>query len=113
LAIEFDLRCIPFKAKNQLQVFYKGRRLDTCYIPDFVVHEQIVVELKATKELAAEHEAQLMNYMRITRHPVGYIVNFAPVARVQWKRFVISEFLKINSDPIIGKQIHHPTISVH
>ena len=60
LEIEFEIRGIPFKAKNQLRVFYKGRMLETCYIPDFVLHGQIVVELKSVKELATEHEAQLI-----------------------------------------------------
>ena len=97
LEVEFELCEIPYKAKYQLRVFYKGRMLEACYIPDFVVRDQIVVELKAVKELAIEHEAQLMNYMRITRCPVGYLINFGPISRVQWKRFVLSEFLPSNA----------------
>jgi len=41
-----------------------------------------------------EHEAPLLNYMRITRQPVGYLINFGPVGKLEWKRFVLSEFLK-------------------
>jgi GxxExxY protein len=114
LEIEFETRRIPFKAKDQLRVFYKGRMLETCYIPDFVLHGQIVVELKSVKELATEHEAQLLNYMRITRHPVGYLVNFGPVSRVQWKRFVLSEFVR--ADASVGTQVSRDDqrqISVH
>ena len=52
----------------------------------------LVVELKAVSELAPEHEAQLLNYMRIARQPVGYLVNFGHKATLQWKRFVLSEY---------------------
>ena len=47
--------------------------------------------------LAPEHEAQLLNYMRITRHPVGYLINFGPVGKLQWKHFLLSEFLETSS----------------
>ena len=53
----------------------------------------IVAELKAVSTLHPDHEAQLLNYMRITRSPVGYLINFGPIAKVEWKRFVLSDFV--------------------
>src|ERR1700690_4066552 len=76
LEIEFGLRAIPFKPKAELLVFYKEKQLETRYIPDFMVFDKIVVELKAVSELHSDHDAQLFNYMRIARQPVGYILNF-------------------------------------
>lgn len=92
--IELSDRDIPFRMKQELQVFYKNRQLKKRYIPDLLVRDKIVVELKAVSSLTAEHEAQLINYMRITRSPVGYLINFGPIAQVEWKRFVLSEFLE-------------------
>ncbi|HEY2881311.1 MAG TPA: GxxExxY protein [Pirellulales bacterium] len=94
LEIELGLRNLPSHSKKELAVYYKGRRIVKAYFPDLLVCERILVELKSVKELAAEHEAQLINYMRITRLPVGYLVNFGPTTKVQWKRFVLSEYLK-------------------
>jgi GxxExxY protein len=51
----------------------------------------IVVELKAVAELISEHEAQLFNYMRIARQPVGYLINFGHKGELQWKRFILSD----------------------
>jgi GxxExxY protein len=93
LAIELELRGIPFFTKPQLPVYYKKRLLSTTYLPDFVVFNNVLVELKAVSTMVPEHEAQLLNYMRITRNPIGYLVNFAPIAKVEWKRFILSEFL--------------------
>jgi GxxExxY protein len=89
LEIELGLRGVPFAAKQLHSVFYKGRELQKRYIPDLVVHSAIIVELKAVSALAPEHEAQLLNYMRISRSEVGYLLNFAPIDALQWKRFVL------------------------
>jgi len=93
LEIELGLRGIPFRSKQELAVFYKGRELQKRYIPDLHVFGGIVVELKAVTELAPEHEAQVLNYLRIARQPVGYLINFAHRDTLQWKRFVLSEII--------------------
>ena len=67
------------------------------YIPDLLVFEAIVVELKAVASLAPEHEAQPLNYLRIAKQPVGYLINFAPIEKVEWKRFILSEFLNLRA----------------
>ena len=43
-----------------------------------------VVELKSVSALCPEHEAQLLNYMRITRNPIGYLINFGPIGKLQY-----------------------------
>jgi GxxExxY protein len=91
LEVELGLRSIPFFTKRELQVFYKGHRLETCYKPDFLVFDAIVAELKAVTELTSDHEAQLFNYMRIARQPVGYLLNFGHKGELQWKRFILSD----------------------
>lgn len=93
LEIELGLRKISFESKRRLLVHYKDEVLEKRYIPDLFVSEQIVVELKAVRALTPEHEAQLLNYMRITRSPVGYLINFGPIGKLQYKRFILSEFL--------------------
>ena len=92
LEIELQMRDIPFRSKQQLHLYYKARRLEKLYIPDLFVYDGIVVDLKAASQLTSAHEAQLLNYMRISRQPVGYLINFGPIDRVQWKRFLLSEF---------------------
>lgn len=80
---------IPFVPKQELVIFYKGRQLKKRYVPDLCVHEGIVAELKSVSALAPEHEAQLINYMRLSKKRVGYLINFGPIKGVEWKRFVI------------------------
>lgn len=89
LEIELELRGIPFLTKQELTLVYKGRQIEKRYVPDLVVCGGVVVELKATKELITDHEAQLFNYMRIARQPVGYLLNFGFREELQWKRFIL------------------------
>ena len=94
LAIELELRSIAYQAKPELRCHYKGRELKRGYFPYLFVFGCLVVELKAVTELTTEHEAQLINYMRITRQPVGYLVNFGHKDTLEWKRLIISEFIQ-------------------
>jgi GxxExxY protein len=93
LEFELELRGIAFQPKRELVCHYKGRELKKRYVPDLFVFECLVVELKAVTELNSEHEAQLYNYMRITRQPVGCLVNFGHKGTLEWKRITISEFI--------------------
>ena len=95
LEIELELRAIPFRTKQELRCFYKGRELKKRYVPDLLVFECLVTELKSVSQLATEHEGQLINYMRITRQPVGYLINFGHKETLEWKRFTLSEFIPV------------------
>ena len=90
LEIELGLRSIPFLRKATVDVAYKGRELSTKYQPDLLVFGEIVVELKAVKVLAPEHEAQLFNYLRISKKRVGYLINFGSATELEWKRFAVT-----------------------
>jgi GxxExxY protein len=98
LEIEFELREIPYLADEELRIYYKTRLLRKWYVPDFLAYGRVLVEIKFLKQLIPEHEAQLINYMRITRQPVGYLINFGPIAKVEWKRFILSEFIDQTAD---------------
>ena len=91
LEIELTLRGIPFLSKHALTALYKEQPLEARYKPDLFVFNAIVVELKAVTELTSDHEAQLFNYMRIARQPVGYLINFGHKGELQWKRFILSD----------------------
>ena len=93
LEIELELRSIPFRSKQELSCSYKGRELKRRYVPDLFVFGGVIVELKAVSQLLPEHEAQLINYMRITKQPVGYLINFAHKDTLEWKRFIFSELI--------------------
>jgi len=89
LTLELAAQRIPFVAAPTLALVYKGQPLKQSYRPDFVCFGSIIVELKVVRELAAEHRAQVLNYLKATGLRLGLLVNFgcAPKARVE--RFVL------------------------
>lgn len=89
LAMEFAARSIPFSATPKLALTYKGRRLATTYSPDFVCFDRLIVELKAVRQIAPEHRAQTINYLKATGLSVGLLVNFGASGGVQIERFAL------------------------
>lgn len=97
LEVELGLQDIKYESKRELTIRYKDHLIEKKYIPDLFVCRAIVVELKSVKELMADHEAQLFNYLRIASQPVGYLLNFGRKGELEWKRFILSD-LKANDN---------------
>ncbi|MEX2015844.1 MAG: GxxExxY protein [Candidatus Hydrogenedentales bacterium] len=89
LEIELRDRQIPFAAQVPIGISYKGRRLVKEYIPDLICHDQVIVEIKAIKQLTSIEEAQLLNYLKATGNSVGVLLNFGS-PRLEWKRMVLT-----------------------
>ena len=68
---ELALRNIPFEAKKELPIFYKGEKIEKKYIPDVFCFGKIILELKAVGALADEHRRQILNYLRMTKFKLG------------------------------------------
>jgi GxxExxY protein len=79
LCLEFEARDIRYAASRPLRLSYKGRPLRQTYVPDFICFDAILVEIKATRELATEHKAQVLNYLSASGLKVGLLVNFGVV----------------------------------
>ena len=88
LEIELTLRTVPFHARTELSLQYKGQPLKQTYIPDLICYDKIVVELKAVKALADEHRAQVHNYLKATGMKLGLLVNFSHYPKVEYERIV-------------------------
>jgi len=97
LEIEFDRRGIPYCARHPLALTYEGVTLRQGYVADLVCFERIVVELKATRAIAPEHRAQLINYLRATDMKLGLLVNFGASSGVEIERFALSQSPSANS----------------
>lgn len=76
LAVEFELRKIPFERQVPCQLRYKQRQLTGFHRMDFVCHDGVVVEVKAVSATTPADEAQVINYLALSGHPVGLLLNF-------------------------------------
>ena len=89
LEIESELQNIPFISKPNLSLYYKTRKLNKFYVPDFIVFEDIVVEIKAQKMLTKDDEAQIINSLKSSHHEIGLLINFGEPS-IKFRRFIYS-----------------------
>lgn len=104
LGIELEMRALPFIPQPRIRIAYKGRTLAKEYIPDFICFDEIVVEIKAVKELTNIEQAQLLNYLKAPEKPVGVLLNFGS-PKLEWKRMVFnSANISVHSRPFAVKE---------
>ncbi len=73
---EFQLHNIPYSREMIFEINYKGRILPRRYQADFVVYNQIVLEIKHFKILTNDNLAQTLNYLKVTGFKLGILANF-------------------------------------
>jgi GxxExxY protein len=88
LAIELALQGLIFKAHEELPLRYKGKLLVQKYIPDFILFDKIVLEIKSVTDLGDAHRAQVHNYLKCTGLRLGLLVNFGHYPKIEHERIV-------------------------
>ncbi len=85
-----------------LPCFYKSHKLEKFYKMDLVV-DDVIVELKSVKELVSAHRAQLFNYLRLTKKPIGLLINFGQPS-LQGERYAY--FKETNECVLLDKEMN-------
>lgn len=75
LRVEFVSRRIVFQPQCIIQVEYRGELVGQGKM-DFLVEGKVIIEIKAVDNLASIHTAQMISYLRATRHKLGLLINF-------------------------------------
>ena len=89
LCVEFDFQKIAYSKQAIYPVFYREIKIDE-FIPDLVVENRIIVDLKTVDSIIDEHRGQILNYLRITGLKVGILLNFRH-PKLEWERLVLSD----------------------
>jgi GxxExxY protein len=77
MIVELTRFGLSVSSQTPVHVYYRGVYVGE-YIPDIIVEDCVILELKSCKELADEHRAQLLNYLKASRFEVGLLMNFGP-----------------------------------
>ncbi len=86
---ELRNRSIPFSSQQELNLIYKGERLQQMYKTDLVCYDKIILELKAVNEILPEHKAQVINYLKSTGMKLGLLVNFGDYPKASITRLAL------------------------
>lgn len=90
LAVEFELRNIPYRREVKLPVIYKGRTLSCYYEVDFLCYDEVLVELKALKQCTSLEKAITLNYIKTApTQELALLINFG-AERLEFHRLIFS-----------------------
>ena len=79
LVHELTNRGLSVERQKSLPVIYRGAQIDAGYRLDMLVDGCVVLELKAVDELSKIHYAQLLTYLKLSGHRLGFLINFNAV----------------------------------
>ena len=89
LEIEALLNEVPFMREKQYDIVYKGRKLKRKYFADFVVFDQIILEIKSSGDgIIDDHISQTLNYLKVSHCRIGLIINFGKKS-LEHKRLIL------------------------
>ena len=81
--LEFKNNKLSFEREKQIPVFYQKALLGYEKV-DFIINDQVILELKCVGEISEIHKAQLLSYLKAAKAPIGLIINFAkPIIEVK------------------------------
>ena len=89
-AVEFEFRRagILYEREKEYVVNYKGVMLPHKFYADFVVFDQIILEVKGMSGIADEFIAQALNYLKVSGNRLALIVNFGEI-KLNHRRVVL------------------------
>jgi GxxExxY protein len=91
LSYEFTLNRVAFRAQVPIPVAYRGTHVSCGYRADFIVDDEVLLELKSVEKLMPLHDAQVLTYLRLTGLPRALLLNFnVPVLKTGIKSFLNS-----------------------
>jgi GxxExxY protein len=90
LQIEFKQRNIPFEREKKYEIEYKGIILPHYYYSDFVIDNNIILEIKAQEGVIETHTKQIINYLAVSKCKIGLLVNFGENS-LKYKRIILTK----------------------
>ena len=86
MMLEFKKEGITAVSQSPIKVLYEDEIIGE-YYADILVDNKVIVEIKASRRLVDENEAQLLNYLKATEIEVGLLLNFGAKPEVKRKIF--------------------------
>ncbi|MBU1180604.1 MAG: GxxExxY protein [Pseudomonadota bacterium] len=76
LAYELERSGLSVKRQLSVPIEYKGIKFDEGFRMDILVENKVIIELKSVESVSKAHKKQVLTYLRLTGHKLGYLLNF-------------------------------------
>ncbi len=84
---EFEQNNIPYQREKEFVVNYKNTTLKHKFYTDFIVFDEIILEIKTVDCFNASHYNQCLNYLKVSKKELALLVNFNSVS-LEYKRII-------------------------
>jgi len=88
LQYEFTKNKIPFEREKGYEIEYKDIILSKRYSADFVVFDEIILEIKAISQLTISDTGQTLNYLACSKNKIGLVINFGEDS-LKYRRIIL------------------------
>jgi GxxExxY protein len=86
MAVALSKRNIDFSQQKQFKLEYEEQEIGV-FIPDLVIEDKIIVELKTIDKIGNNEKGQVLNYLKATNLRLGLIINFKN-PKLEWQRVI-------------------------
>ena len=86
MVIALKAKRLDVEQQVSIPVWFRGERVGD-FVPDLIIEDKVILELKAVRTLDERHKAQLLNYLKATEIEVGLLLNFGHSAEFKRMAF--------------------------
>jgi GxxExxY protein len=89
LGTELENLGLHYQKEVAIPLLYKNQKINQFFRIDFVIENEIILELKSVETILPIHEAQILTYLRLSGKQVGLLVNFnVPLLKTGIRRYI-------------------------
>ncbi len=77
--------------QRAIDIEFEGMRFEAAFRIDLLVDERLIVEIKSVERLTVVHAKQLLTYLRLTKQPVGLLINFGGATLKEGVRRIVND----------------------
>ena len=86
---------LKIEKEKRINIYYNGEKIGV-YIPDIIIGDKILVELKSKPFISTQDKKQFWGYLKNSEYQLGFLINFSP------KELIINRFIHTNKDKILS-----------
>ena len=91
----------PVARQHPVDIEFDGLRFEAAFRIDILVDERLLIEIKSVDQLHASHAKQLLTYLRLTKQPVGLLINFGGATLKEGFRRLVNDYVPVPASPVI------------
>ncbi len=101
------LSSLGYRTERQrpVDIEFEGMRFEAAFRIDILVDDRLLIEIKSVEQLHAAHAKQVLTYLRLTKQPVGLLINFGGATLKEGFRRLVNDYSPSASLRLCANQI--------